>query len=70
MIGSSEEEVERRAELRRIRHKRIQEELSNESAYDEDAKSLTSVGDPKTSNMNTTPSMALGGYAVFSSLSK
>ena len=42
-IGTSEEEVERRAELRRIRQRRIQEELSNESIYDDDAKSLDSV---------------------------
>lgn len=42
-VGTSEEEIERRAELRRIRHKRIQEELSCEGIYDEDAQSLRSV---------------------------
>ncbi len=42
-VGTSEEEVERRAELRRIRRKRIQEELSNEGIYDDDAKSVSSV---------------------------
>jgi len=41
-VGTSEEEIERRAELRRIRHKRIQEELSSEDLYDDDAKSLPS----------------------------
>ena len=49
-VGTSEEEVERRAELRRIRQKRIQEELSNEGLYDDDAKSLASVPDAHTSN--------------------
>lgn len=44
-IGTSEE-IERRAELRRIRHKRIQEELSQEGVYDEDAKSLSTVNAP------------------------
>ncbi len=39
------EEVERRAELRRLRRKRIQEELSNEDIYDDDAKSLSSIAD-------------------------
>lgn len=42
-VGTSEEEVERRAELRRIRQKRIQDELSHEDFYDEDAKSSASV---------------------------
>ena len=42
-VGTSEEEIERRAELRRIRQKRIQEELSSEGIYDEDAKSLPSA---------------------------
>lgn len=41
-VGTSEEEVERRAELRRMRQKRIEEELSKDN-FDEDAKSLTSV---------------------------
>jgi len=39
------EELERRAELRRLRRKRIQEELSNEGIYDDDAKSLSSIVD-------------------------
>lgn len=43
-IGSSEEDLERRAELRRIRRKRIQEELSQEDVYDEDARSLSTLG--------------------------
>lgn len=42
-VGTSEAEIERRAELRRIRHKRIQEELSNEGIYDDDAKSLSTL---------------------------
>jgi hypothetical protein len=39
-VGNSEEEVERRKELRRLRDKRIQEELSNDN-YDEDAEAIT-----------------------------
>lgn len=42
-FGHSEEERARRAELRRLRHKRIQEELSNEEVYDDDAKSVNTV---------------------------
>lgn len=49
-IGTSEEEVERRAELRRIRQKRIKEELSNEGLYDDDAKSLSTVPDVHTAD--------------------
>ncbi len=45
-IGTSEEEIERRAELRRIRERRIREELSNEGVYDDDAKSLSTPGTP------------------------
>lgn len=45
-VGTSEEEIERRAELRRIRQKRIQEELSQEGIYDDDAKSLSTVDAP------------------------
>lgn len=41
-IGTSEEEVERRAELRRIREQRIRDELSNDT-YDSDAKSLSTI---------------------------
>ena len=47
-VGTTEEEVERRAELKRIRHKRIKEELSNEASYDEDAKSISSVAEGDT----------------------
>lgn len=49
-IGTSEEEVERRAELRRIRERRIREELSNEGMYDDDAKSLSAPGTPLKNN--------------------
>ncbi|KAJ8060059.1 hypothetical protein OCU04_011668 [Sclerotinia nivalis] len=42
-IGTSEEEVERRKELRRLRQKRIEEELSYEDGYDEDAQSMSTV---------------------------
>ena len=42
-VGTSDEEIERRAELRRLRHQRIQEELSHEEIYDEDARSFHSV---------------------------
>lgn len=50
-VGTTEEEIERRAELRRIRHKRIQEELSSEGIYDDDAKSLSTVDAPSASAM-------------------
>ncbi|KAH8821240.1 hypothetical protein F5884DRAFT_745570 [Xylogone sp. PMI_703] len=40
----SEGEAERRAELKRIRHRRIQQELSNDTIYDEDARSFNTVG--------------------------
>jgi hypothetical protein len=42
-VGTSGEEIERRAELRRIRQRRIQDELSNEFNYDPDAKSLPNI---------------------------
>lgn len=42
-VGTSEEEIERRAELRRIRERRIREELSNEGIYDDDAVSVPSM---------------------------
>ncbi|CZR59581.1 uncharacterized protein PAC_09475 [Phialocephala subalpina] len=48
-VGTSEEEVERRAELRRIRERRIREELSNEGVCDDDAKSASSVAVAATS---------------------
>jgi hypothetical protein len=51
-VGTSEEEVERRAELRRIRQKRIQEELSQEGVYDDDAKSISTVEGPVAPNMS------------------
>ncbi len=47
-VGTSEEEIERRAELRRIRERRIREELSNEGVYDDDAKSVSSMVDAQT----------------------
>jgi hypothetical protein len=49
-VGTSEEEIERRAELRRIRERRIREELSNEGVYDEDAKSVSSMAGAHTSS--------------------
>ncbi|KAM3072471.1 hypothetical protein ACMFMG_009271 [Clarireedia jacksonii] len=42
-VGTSEEELERRKELRRLRQKRIEEELSHEGEYDDDAQSLSTV---------------------------
>lgn len=61
-VGTSSEEVERRAELRRIREKRIKEELSNEGLYDDDAKSLASVIDASTPLENKSQaSMTPGG---------
>lgn len=42
-IGITDEEVERRAELKRIRQRRIADELSHESVYDDDARSLSSL---------------------------
>lgn len=47
-VGTSEEEIERRAELRRIRERRIREELSNDEVYDDDAKSVSSMVDART----------------------
>lgn len=41
-VGISEEEVARREEVKRIRAKRLQEELGNICVYDEDAKPLCS----------------------------
>ncbi|KAI6709317.1 hypothetical protein JHW43_008162 [Diplocarpon mali] len=61
-IGTSEEEVERRAELRRIRERRIREELSNEGIYDEDAKSLPST--PGTPPKDDRPSAWVPGDFV------
>ncbi|CZS98739.1 uncharacterized protein RAG0_07345 [Rhynchosporium agropyri] len=49
-VGTSEEEIERRAELRRIRERRIREELSNEGIYDDDAKSVPSPPDTPLKN--------------------
>ncbi len=43
-VGNSDEEIQRRKELRSIRDRRIREELSSEGAYDDDAKSLSTVG--------------------------
>jgi hypothetical protein len=42
-VGHSEEEIERRKELRLIRDRRIQEELSSEGAYDDDARSFSTL---------------------------
>lgn len=47
-IGASQEEVERRKELRRIRQKRIEEELSYDDGYDDDAQSMSTVDCPAT----------------------
>jgi hypothetical protein len=63
-VGTTEEEVERRAELRRIRHKRIKEELSNEASYDEDAKSLSSIVDADISLAHTSQSSWVPGEAL------
>ncbi|RDL37763.1 uncharacterized protein BP5553_05196 [Venustampulla echinocandica] len=42
-VGTTDEEADRRAELKRIRNRRIQEELSNEQIYDDDARSLSPI---------------------------
>lgn len=55
-VGTSEEEVERRRELRRLNRKRIQEELSNEGVYDDDAKSLSTFA--TTNNLHTNPTIS------------
>ncbi|KAH8685593.1 hypothetical protein BGZ60DRAFT_522880 [Tricladium varicosporioides] len=65
-VGTSEEEVERRAELRRIRHKRIQEELSNEAVYDDDAKTLSSLVDADSSMGMTSRSSWVPGELIAS----
>ncbi|PBP18891.1 hypothetical protein BUE80_DR010354 [Diplocarpon rosae] len=61
-IGTSEEEIGRRAELRRIRERRIREELSNEGIYDEDAKSLPAT--PGTPPTDDPPSAWIPGNSV------
>ncbi|RDW60781.1 hypothetical protein BP6252_12164 [Coleophoma cylindrospora] len=69
-VGSSEEELERRAELRRIRRKRIQEELSQEDVYDEDARSTSTLGMSTASPRNSGPDIvaltSLGDRGNFS----
>lgn len=54
-VGTSEEEIERRAELRRIRERRIREELDNEVVSDEedDAKSMSLPVDSSPKEMQT-----------------
>ncbi|RAL64490.1 hypothetical protein DID88_001965 [Monilinia fructigena] len=47
-VGTSEEELERRKELRRLRQKRIEEELSYDDEYDKDAQSMSTVDRPTT----------------------
>lgn len=42
-VGNSDEEIQRRKELRLIRDRRIKEELSSEGAYDDDVKSLSTL---------------------------
>lgn len=70
-IGSSEEEVERRAELRRLRHKRIQEELGDEEAYDDDAKSITTdaetrcISTPLLPSLENNTLMTFEGHDIF-----
>ena len=65
-VGTSEEEVERRAELRRIRQKRIQEELSQEGIYDDDAKSLSTIDGPVThsTSAESFTGSSLGGQLI------
>lgn len=70
-VGTSEEEIERRAELRRIRTKRIKEELSNEGLYDDDAKSMASfsgINTRVTSGLRTRASWAPGDIISYPSL--
>jgi hypothetical protein len=68
-VGTSEEEIERRAELRRIRERRIREELSNEGVYDPDAKSVSSIVDAQTPSDGKIPNYwAAGGYIPLPSL--
>jgi len=50
--GSSEEEIERRAELRRIRKLRIQEELEKDG-FDSDAKSIGTLAASRMSSVKT-----------------
>jgi hypothetical protein len=58
------EEVEPRAELRRLRRKRIQEELSNEGIYDDDVKSLSSIVDITSSSCIGSPRSWVPGECV------
>ena len=67
-VGTTEEEIERRAELRRIRHKRIQEELSSEGIYDDDAESLSTVDAPSASALLKRASWTHGDPLLFPAL--
>jgi hypothetical protein len=68
-VGTSDEEIERRAELRRIRERRIREELSNEGVYDNDAKSVSSMVSTHTPPDGKNPrSWAPGDYIPLPSL--
>jgi len=60
-VGTSDEEIERRAELRRIRERRIRDELSNEGLYDDDAKSVSSLAGAHTSSEKKSPGSWLPG---------
>jgi hypothetical protein len=68
-VGTSDEEIERRAELRRIRERRIRDELSNEKVYDNDAKSVSSIVGTHTPSDGKNPrSWAPGDYIPLPSL--
>jgi hypothetical protein len=60
-VGTTEEEIERRAELRRIRERRIREELSNEGIYDDDAKSVSSMTSAHTPSDQKNPRSWVSG---------
>ncbi|TGJ87313.1 hypothetical protein E0Z10_g1426 [Xylaria hypoxylon] len=58
--GSSDEELARRAELKRLMHKRIQEELKSEEEEEEDDLGLASLKPPSISNYRE-PELLGGG---------
>ncbi len=79
-VGTSEEEVARRAELKHIRKKRILDELGNSKAYDEDAKSVGTsafdtyskrvISNPSTQNASVVTSAVVSAAATPATLSR
>ncbi|KAK3387564.1 hypothetical protein B0H63DRAFT_159952 [Podospora didyma] len=54
-IGCSQEEIDRRAELKRLMHKRIQEELRNEGGQDTTQSEVSSSNRPRGTSIDNLP---------------